>query len=191
MESAHLKLELLTRERITELFEAVGTNPEVYHWLLFATPQSFEEFSSVIDAYIQDSEKGIRVMYAVILKSSGTAIGTTSFLDLNPIHKSLEIGSTFYSKDYWRSFVNTECKLMMLTEAFENRKVERVTIKTDSLNQRSRDAILRLGATYEGILRHHMHRPDGTWRDSAYYSILKEEWPAVKIGLENKLAFYA
>ncbi len=79
----------------------------------------------------------------------------------------------------------------MLTEAFENRNVERVTIKTDSLNQRSRDAILRIGATYEGILRHHMRRPDGTWRDSAYYSILKEEWPWIKTGLENKLSSHA
>lgn len=187
MESAHLTLELFTRDRIAELFSTMGTDPEIYRWLPFAAPQSYEDFAAVIEGLIRDSENGIRVMYEVILKSSGTAIGTTSFLDLNPAHKSLEIGSTFYSKDYWRSFVNTECKLMMLTEAFENRGVERVTIKTDSLNQRSRVAIARLGATYEGILRHHMHRPDGTWRDSAYYSILREEWPSVKLGLENRL----
>ena len=125
--------------------------------------------------------------FVVILKSTGLAIGTTSFLDLNPAHRSLEIGSTFYAKDYWRSFVNTECKLMMLSEAFEARGVERVTLKTDSMNQRSRNAILRLGASYEGILRHHMLRPNGTWRDSAYFSILKEEWPTVKANLLNKL----
>ena len=191
MESAHLLLELFTRDRITELFEEVGTNPEIYQWLPFATPKNFEEFAEVMEGYIRDSEKGIRVMYAVILKSSGKAVGTTSFLDLNPTHKSLEVGSTFYSKDYWRSFVNTECKLLMLTEAFENRMVERVTIKTDSMNERSREAINRLGATYEGILRHHMKRPDGTWRDSAYYSILRNEWPSVKLALENKLNSHA
>ena len=187
MESAHLKLELLTRDRIPELFAAVGTDPEIYQWLPFAAPKNVEGFTTVIEGYIQDSENGIRVMYAVILKSTGSAIGTTSFLDLNLVHNSLEVGSTFYSKDYWRSFVNTECKLMMLTEAFEVRNVERVTIKTDSMNKRSRDAITRLGATFEGILRHHMHRPDGTWRDSAYHSILREEWPNVKLGLVNKL----
>ena len=76
---------------------------------------------------------------------------------------------------------------MMLSEAFEVRGVERVTLKTDSMNQRSRNAILRLGASYEGILRHHMLRPNGTWRDSAYFSILKEEWPTVKANLLNKL----
>ena len=191
MESAHLLLELFTRDRTAELFEVVGTNPEIYQWLPFATPNNFEEFAEVMEGYIRDSEKGIRVMYAVILKSSGKAVGTTSFLDLNPTHKSLEVGSTFYSKDYWRSFVNTECKLLMLTEAFENRMVERVTIKTDSMNERSREAINRLGATYEGILRHHMKRPDGTWRDSAYYSILRNEWPSVKLALENKLNSHA
>jgi len=187
MESAHLKLELLTRDRIPELFAEVGTDPEIYQWLPFAAPQNFDEFATVIEGYIRDSEKGIRIMYAVILKSTNSAIGTTSFLDLNLVHNSLEIGSTFYSKDYWRSFVNTECKLMMLTEAFENRNVERVTLKTDSMNNRSRDAITRLGATFEGILRHHMQRPDGSWRDSAYHSILREEWPNVKLGLINKL----
>jgi len=191
MESTHLKLELFTRDRIPELFEAVGTDPEIYQWLPFAAPQNFEEFAKVIEGYIRDSENGIRVMYVVILKSTGIAIGTTSFLDLNLTHKSLEVGSTFYSKDYWRSFVNTECKLMMLTEAFEVRSVERVMIKTDSMNKRSRDAIARLGATFEGILRHHMNRPDGTWRDSAYHSILQEEWPDVKLGLINKLNSHA
>jgi len=191
MESAHLKLELFTPDRISDLFKAVGTDPEVYRWLRFAAPQNFEEFAEVMEGYIQESEQGIRNMYAVILKSTGLPIGTTSFLDLNLTFNSIEIGSTFYAKEYWRSFVNTECKLMMLTEAFEIRGVERVTIKTDSKNQRSRDAIRRLGASFEGILRHQVPRPDGTWRDSAYYSVLKEEWPTVKIGLENKLTFHA
>lgn len=137
--------------------------------------------------FIRDTDSGSRIAYAVILKSSSLAIGTTSFLDLNPTHNSLEIGSTFYAKEYWRSFVNTERKILMLSDAFEVRQVERVTLKTDSLNERSRKAILRLGATYEGTLRHHMLRPDGTWRDSAYFSILKSEWPVVKKNLQAKL----
>jgi len=187
MESAHLTLEVLTASRIPELFEAIGTEPEVYRWLPFCRPENLEDFSKVLNTYIEETVAGKRVAHAVILKSSGKAIGTTSFLDLNPIHNSLEIGSTFYAKDFWRTFVNTECKLIMLTEAFEVRGVERVTLKTDSLNERSRNAISRLGASFEGILRHHMKRPDGTWRDSAYFSILAEEWPIVKSGLEAKL----
>ena len=187
MESTHLRLEALTVERIPELFASIGTDPEVYQWLPFSTPSNLDEFTTIFQNFIDESVIGKRVAFVVILKSTGLAIGTTSFLDLNPAHRSLEIGSTFYAKDYWRSFVNTECKLMMLSEAFEARGVERVTLKTDSMNQRSRNAILRLGASYEGILRHHMLRPNGTWRDSAYFSILKEEWPTVKANLLNKL----
>ena len=187
MESTHLRIEPLTVARIPELFSAIGTDPEIYQWLPFSTPSDLDEFSKIFQNFVDESTSGKRVAFAVVLKSTGLAIGTTSFLDLNPTHRSIEIGSTFYAKEYWRSFVNTECKLMMLSEAFEVRGAERVTLKTDSQNERSRAAILRLGASYEGILRHHMLRPNGTWRDSAYFSILSEEWPAVKASLLSKL----
>jgi len=187
MESEHLKLEVLTSGRIPELFAALGTDPDIYRWLPFAAPTLLDDLATVLNGFIRDTNSGLRIAYAVVLKSSGLAIGTTSFLDLNPTQKSLEIGSTFYAKEHWRSFVNTECKILMLTEAFEVRQAERVTLKTDSMNERSRAAILRLGATFEGILRHHMLRPDGTWRDSAYFSILKSEWPTIEEHLANKL----
>jgi len=172
---------------IPSLYEAIGSDPEIYRWLPFSTPQNLEEFSKVLEGFIRDSAAGIRVAHAVILKEGDRPIGTTSFLDLNPTHNSIEIGSTFYSKDFWRSFVNTEAKFLMLSESFDVRGVERVTLKTDSLNQRSRNAIERIGAKFEGILRHHMRRPDGSWRDSAYFSILREEWPDVKQSLLGKL----
>ena len=187
MESEHLKLEILTPGRISQIFAALGTDPEIYRWLPFPIPESEPDLARVLNGFIADTETGLRVAYAVILKSSNLAIGTTSFSDLNPTHNSIEIGSTVYARDYWRSFVNTECKLVMLTEAFEARRIERVTLKTDSKNERSRAAILRLGATFEGALRHHMRRPDGTWRDSAYYSILRSEWPMIKENLITKL----
>ena len=187
MESEHLSILPLTEAHIPSLFEAIGSDPEIYRWLPFSTPQNLEEFSKVLEGFIRDSAAGIRVAHAVILKKGDRPIGTTSFLDLNPTHNSIEIGSTFYSKDFWRSFVNTEAKFLMLSEAFEVRGVERVTLKTDSLNQRSRNAIERIGAKFEGILRHHMRRPDGSWRDSAYFSILREEWPNVKQSLLGKL----
>ena len=187
MESLHLKVKVLTPERIPQIFAALGTDPEIYRWLPFPSPKNEAELTQVLNRFIADTSTGLRIAYAVILKSTNLAIGTTSFLDLNPTHNSLEVGSTFYAREYWRSFVNTECKLVMLTEAFEVRKIERLTIKTDSINERSKAAILRLGATFEGTLRHHMRRPDGTWRDSAYYSILRSEWPTVKSHLTNKL----
>ncbi len=188
MESAHIRLEELRVEHIPEIFTALGTDPEVYRWLPFPAPAGIEDLAYVLEGFIRDTASGVRVAYAVVLKSSGKAIGTTSYLDLNPTHNSLEIGSTFYGREYWRSFVNTECKILLLTEAFEVRQVERVTLKTDSMNERSRAAITRLGASFEGILRHHMKRPDGSWRDSAYFSILRSEWPQVKCGLETKLS---
>ena len=187
MESLHLKVKVLTPERIPQIFAALGTDPEIYRWLPFPSPKNEAELTQVLNRFIADTSTGLRIAYAVILKSTNLAIGTTSFLDLNPTHNSLEVGSTFYAREYWRSFVNTECKLVMLTEAFEVHKIERLTIKTDSINERSKAAILRLGATFEGTLRHHMRRPDGTWRDSAYYSILRSEWPTVKSHLTNKL----
>ncbi len=187
MESEHLRLDVLTAERIPEIFAALGTDPDIYRWLPFTAPKSVDDLVPVLEGFIRDTDSGSRIAYAVILKSSGLAIGTSSFLDLNPIHNSLEIGSTFYAKEYWRSFVNTESKILLLSEAFDVRQVERVTLKTDSMNERSRAAILRLGATFEGVLRHHMLRPDGSWRDSAYFSILKSEWPAVKENLQTKL----
>lgn len=187
MESTRIRLEPLTAERIPELFDALGSDSEIYQWLPFATPTNFDEFARIFLNFIDETTAGKRVAFAVVLKASERAIGTTSFLDINPTHKSIEIGSTFYAKEYWRTFVNTECKLTLLTEAFEVRDVERVTLKTDSFNERSRKAILRLGATFEGILRHHMLRPNGTWRDSAYFSILRQEWPDLKSKLIGRL----
>ena len=188
MESAHIRLEVLEERHISEICSEIGLDQEVFRWLNFAPPTSLEDLAKVLRGYIAETKEGDRVAHAVIVKSSGLAVGTTSFIDVNQQHNSLEVGSTFYAKKYWRSFVNTECKILMLTEAFEDRGVERVTIKTDALNERSRAAILRLGATFEGVLRHHMKRADGSWRDSAYFSILRSEWPQVKEGLNAKLA---
>ena len=188
MESVRLKLEILAEAHIPEIFAAVGTDPELYRWLPFPAPQTLSDFRRVLQSFIADTQNGLRIAYAVILKSNGLAIGITSFLDLNPSHNSLEIGSTLYGQEYLRTFVNSECKLLMLTEAFEMRGVERVALKTDSKNERSKVAILRLGASYEGVLRHHMKRPDGSWRDSVYFSILRSEWPLVKANLESKIS---
>lgn len=188
METERIRLEPLTKARIPELITALGVDPEIYRWLLFPSPENLSDLAQVLDGFIDETRDGLRIAYAVILKANDLAIGTTSFLDLNPAHHSLEIGATFYAKQYWNTFVNSECKLLMLTEAFENRDAERVSLKTDSMNERSRKAILRLGAKFEGILRHHRKRPDGTWRDSAYFSILRSEWPALKEELKAKLS---
>ena len=118
----------------------------------------------------------------------GECIGSTSYLDQVPVHRRVEIGWTFYGQAFWRSAVNTECKLLLMTEAFEVRGYDRLCLKTDTRNERSQRAIERLGATHEGVLRHLVIRKDGTPRDSVFYSVLADEWPAVKAKLEKALA---
>ena len=119
--------------------------------------------------------------YAVVV--DGRAIGSTSYGDVDLSVEGLEIGWTWYSPGVWQTRVNPECKLLLLGNAFDVLGAQRVTLKTDALNSRSRAAIGKLGAQYDGTLRHHKQRPDGTVRDSAYYSLLLAEWPAARAGL--------
>jgi len=118
--------------------------------------------------------------YAQRLRSSGDFLGTTSFYEINPGLRALAIGHTWLARPYWRTRVNTESKLIMLTHAFEGLGAERVVWHTDIRNLRSQAAIARLGATREGVLRHHRIRRDGSWRDTVQYSMLAEEWPEAR-----------
>jgi RimJ/RimL family protein N-acetyltransferase len=115
-------------------------------------------------------------------------VGSTRFANIEREHRRAEIGWTWLNPAYWRTAMNTEAKYLMLRHAFEQWKCVRVELKTHAKNTRSRTAIARLGAKEEGTLRHHMIQPDGSYRDSVYYSILDEEWPAVKKRLEERLA---
>jgi RimJ/RimL family protein N-acetyltransferase len=118
--------------------------------------------------------------FAVIDKATKNIVGTTSYVDYSKQDKSVEIGGTFYAESVWKSHVNTHSKYLMLQYAFEVLRCERVMFKTDVLNEQSKKAILRLGATYEGTKRHNKLRSDGTWRDTAYFSILGDEWDEIK-----------
>ena len=118
--------------------------------------------------------------YAQRRAGTGEFLGTTSFYEINPAVRAIAIGHTWLARPYWRSGVNTESKLIMLTRAFEGLGAERVVWYTDLRNTRSQAAIARLGATREGVLRHHRIRRDGSWRDTVQYSLLSAEWSAVK-----------
>lgn len=190
METSRIELVKLSAEHLDPIASELGLNEEVFRWLPWGQPQSTDQIIGVLRKFIAEREIGTREPFAVLDKASQRLIGTTSLMDINPANRALEIGSTFYVQEFWRSYVNSHCKLLLLTEAFENRDTERVTLKTDARNQRSRNAITRIGATFEGVLRHHMLLPDGTWRDSAYFSILREEWPAVKEELTKKINSY-
>lgn len=127
-----------------------------------------------------------RLAFAVIDENRQTAIGSSSYYQIQPEVQRLEIGYTWYAQSHWRSHVNTHCKLMLLTHAFETLQARVVGLRTDCLNIRSQQAILRLGARQDGMIRGDKLRHDGSIRDSVLYSISQEEWPAVKSRLQNK-----
>ncbi|HET7311717.1 MAG TPA: GNAT family protein [Mycobacteriales bacterium] len=148
-----------------------------------ARPASPDGWRSRIDGAVAEQ----RVMYAVRLLDSDRIVGTTSLGDSELPHERTHIGWTAYAPDVWSTAVNPECKLLLMTHAFEDCGFGRVKIQTDLVNTRSQAAIAKLGATREGVLRRHMVRADGTRRDTVVFSVILDEWPAVKAGLEARL----
>jgi RimJ/RimL family protein N-acetyltransferase len=178
-----VRLEPLTPDHLSDLFKAGGRDEEVWRWQGGPAPGTEAELAERLRAILE----GEYVPFAVIQLESGQAIGWTTFMDIDVANERLEIGWTWYGRAYWRSSVNTECKLLLLAHAFEDLGMGRVQLKTDHLNIRSQTAIARLGAQREGTLRRHRRRPDGTWRDTVYFSILRTEWPEVKARLVARL----
>lgn len=179
----YVRLEPLAYEHTDDLYNHCGNDEEVWRWLAQHNPVSRDAMHQIITRALIERDAGEREPFAVISVETGEVIGSTSFLDQVPEHRRVEIGWTFYGREFWRSPVNTEAKLLLMTEAFEVRKYDRVALKTDVKNERSQAAIARLGATKEGVLRHLVIRKDGSPRDSVFYSVLADEWPAVKARL--------
>jgi N-acetyltransferase len=131
---------------------------------------------------------GEQCPFVVLYKPQNRIIGSTRYMDIRPAEKGVEIGGTWYSPEFWGTNVNPEAKLLLLQHAFEDWGAIRVQLKTDNNNKHSQNAILKLGAKFEGQLRNHMIRRDGTIRDSMMYSITREEWPTVKSNLHKRLS---
>ena len=183
----HVRLEPLTYEHTDDLYSHCGNSEEVWRWLAPHNPLNRDAMHQIIMKALIERDAGEREPFAVISLETGEAIGSTSFLDQVPEHRRVEIGWTFYGREFWRSAVNSEAKLLMMTEAFEGRNYDRVALKTDVMNERSQVAIARLGAKEEGTLRHLVIRKDGSFRDSVFFSVLADEWPEVKSRLEAAL----
>lgn len=147
-----------------------------------------------VDSYLKKAldgrEAGTVMPFAIVLKETGEVIGSTRFWKIDPLNRKLEIGSSWISARFQKTFVNTEAKYLMLRHAFEVLDCVRVQFTTDENNQKSRNAILRLGAQQEGIVRHERIMPDGRKRNSVRFSIIDDEWPQVRQNLERKLAGY-
>ncbi|MFE6972112.1 GNAT family N-acetyltransferase [Streptomyces sp. NPDC057682] len=183
----HVRIEPLSLHHLDDLFAAGGDDDEVWRWLGRPTPRTPEDLAAVMADLLEDAGRGAYVPLAVIHRESGRAIGWTTFMDIHLPDERLEIGFTWYGRAHWRSAVNTETKILLLTHAFEELGMGRVQLKTDHLNVRSQEAIARLGARREGVLRRHRRRPDGTWRDTVYFSLLAEEWPEARARLSARI----
>ncbi len=143
--------------------------------------------AAYIEAALNEQERGLALPFAIVEKATGRAIGSTRYANIDRMHHRVEIGWTWVARDWQRTPMNTEAKYLLLRHAFETLGCMRVELKTDSLNERSRAAILRIGAREEGIFRNHMITASGRVRHTVYFSIIDSEWPAVKARLEAKL----
>jgi RimJ/RimL family protein N-acetyltransferase len=157
-------------------------------WQFYAYDNSdSEKFNLNFEKALAALESGDQFPFTIIHKSDQRIIGSTRFMDIQPAHRKLEIGTTWLAPEYWGTAVNLECKLLLLTYCFETLKTFRVQFKTDETNIRSRKAIQKIGGVFEGILRNDIVRDNGTHRHSAYYSIIDSEWTEKKSFLSNLL----
>jgi RimJ/RimL family protein N-acetyltransferase len=159
----------------------------MFQWIPYRL-ESLEDFEEFNCRVLDEQRRGLSVPFATIERRSNQIAGTTRFMNIDFPNRKVEIGSSWIAPAWQRTAVNSEAKYLMLRHAFESWKCLRVELKTDALNERSRGAILRLGAKEEGMLRKHMVCWDGRERDSVYFSVIDTEWPAVKARLEQRLA---
>jgi N-acetyltransferase len=182
-----VRVEPLTAEHEPGLIEAAA-DPDMFAWMPVDMASSRDALRDWLRATLQAGRDGSAVPFAIVDADSGRVLGSTRFLELRFEHLRAEIGWTWVTRDAWQTGVNVETKLLLLEHAFERVALRRVEFKTDARNERSRGALLALGATFEGILRKHMVVRDGGPRDSAYYSVIDDEWPAVKAHLLERLS---
>jgi RimJ/RimL family protein N-acetyltransferase len=181
----HVRLEPAADRHLADLV-AAGQDEQVWRWLPWKHPRTEEDLAAILAG-----ERRKALPFAQVDRASGRAVGITTYRDIDDAHRTLEVGGTWLGRPWWRTAINTEAKLLLLGHAFDTLGANRVAIKTDIRNERSQAAIERLGAKREGVVRHQYIRPDGTLRDTVHYSIIPEEWPAVRAFLHERLAAYA
>jgi N-acetyltransferase len=186
LEGDTVRLEPLVEEH-REPLRSVAGHAEIWQWIDRRVPESDEGFDRWFDGRLLARKMGQEHGYAT-LTANGDPLGSTSYLAPRPIHDGVEIGWTWLTPSAWRTGANVEAKLLMLGFAFEELGCMRVELKTDARNERSRGAMEALPAKFEGIFRKHMLMPVTGVRDSAYFSVVDDEWPSVRQNLEKRLA---
>ncbi|HET7398746.1 MAG TPA: GNAT family protein [Intrasporangium sp.] len=189
-----VRLDVMRAEDAPGLFEVYG-DPRCYEhgYLMTTPPGSLADTERVVAAHVRAREAGrtaytVRLVADSALGPAGTVVGTSSLGDVDLEREHVHLGWTIYGSRWWGTAVNPETKLLLLTHAFDTCGFGRVRIQTDVRNERSRAAIERLGARFEGVTRRDVRRADGSWRDTAVHSVLVEEWPQVRAGLVARLA---
>ena len=187
LEGSVVRLEPVRSQHADLFWDVAKDNLEqIFRWIPYPM-QTRDDFQRLIDKAFAEQDRGESIVFATVERVSGRTIGSTRFMNIDRANRRVEIGSTWIAPAWQRSAVNTEAKYLMLRHAFETWKCIRVELKTDALNQKSRKAILRLGAKEEGTLRRHLITWTGRVRDTVYFSILDSEWNDVKKKLEQFL----
>jgi N-acetyltransferase len=185
LEGRIVRLEPLRPEHEDALWEA-SRDPRTWRWLSIEQPQTREEWRAYVEQALAAAGEGTEI--PLVTMRHEDVVGSTRFLALRPEHLSVEIGWTWLHPSAWGTGANVEAKLLQLSHAFDVWRCRRVELKTDALNERSRGALEALGATFEGIHRKHMLVRGGENRDSAWYSVTDDDWPAVRARLEERIA---
>jgi RimJ/RimL family protein N-acetyltransferase len=186
-----IRLEPLALEHAPGYLAALGApedTEEILRWINVSLPKTVEDAEQHIQAALAARARGERFAYAQFDAATGEFAGTTSLYDVVPSLRTLAIGHTWLGRRWWRTGHNTESKLLLLRYAFDELGAARVVWHTDIYNVRSQDAIARLGATREGVLRKHRLRRDGSWRDTVQYSMTDDDWPTARDRLAARLA---
>jgi len=186
LEGEIVRLEPLSPEHEAGLWSA-SRDPRIWMWLSIVQPRTPAELHDWLQTALAAAAAGMELPFATVRQSDGAVVGSTRFLALRPEHRSVEIGWTWLAPAVWQTGANIEAKLLMLGDAFERLGCRRVELKTDARNERSRAAMAALPARFEGIHRNHMLVREGENRDSAWYSVIDEEWPDVRANLLRRL----
>jgi N-acetyltransferase len=186
LQGEHVRLERLSLDHLEQLCE-VGLEPELWRWTASQMLTSVD-MRAYVETALKWQAEGTALPFATISEQTGRVVGSTRFANIDSEDRHLEIGWTWIAPLWQRTAINTEAKYLMLRHAFEKLGCIRVEFKTDSLNEKSRRALLRIGAKEEGTFRNHMIVHGGRYRHSVYFSVIESEWPEVKARLEERLS---
>ena len=187
LEGRFVRLEPLAIDHVGALAK-IGLDEDLWRWIPVPV-RTAADMKSYVETALKERTSGVAMPFAQVEKASGRVVGSTRYANIDRTHHRLEIGWTWVAPPWQRTVINTEAKYLLLRHAFESLGCIRVELKTDSLNERSRSAILRIGALQEGVFRNHMITASGRIRHTVYFSIIDSEWPEVKVRLESRLGY--